>query len=112
MLLGVSIDSLEDIAANKIMAYFDRNEPKDLFDIYFLITKGGFSVEKLLTLVRQKFGITLSESLFWSESFKSLPLLDELKPLLFEEKAGRELLAQIDQYFKEKSAQFLRRNLE
>ena len=34
---GVYIDSLEDIAANKFFAFFDRSEPKDLLDLYFLI---------------------------------------------------------------------------
>lgn len=33
--MGVYIDSLEDIAANKVLALLDRNEAKDLFDILF-----------------------------------------------------------------------------
>ncbi len=113
-LLGISIDSLEDIAANKTLAYFDRTEPKDLFDIYFLLTIKNFTVNKLLKLVNQKFGITFAESIFWSEAFKSLPLLYTIKPLIIvkKHKETTDLLEQIETYFKKNSAEFLKRNLE
>lgn len=105
--------SLDDIAANKTMAYFDRVEPKDLFDIYFLIHKGGFSPKELLGLVQQKFGLSLDEPSFWSESFKSLKLLDELKPLLLEkEDISEKLLKTIGDYFRNGSSEYLRQNLE
>lgn len=112
-LLGVYIDSLEDMAANKTMAYFDRNEPKDLFDIYFLLQKGDFNPGKLLQLVDEKFGVSLTETLFWSESFKILPLLHEIKPLILDkdEKKQEELLGKIDQYFKDGSSKFLSKTL-
>ncbi len=113
LLMGVFIDSLDDIAANKTMAYFDRNEPKDLFDIYFLIHKRGFSPKKLLELVQQKFGLSFDEPLFWSEAFKSFSLLYELKPLLFEKDNIQEkLLKTIEDYFRNGSAEYLRQNLE
>ncbi len=111
--LGVWADSLEDLAANKTLAYFDRNEPKDLFDIYFLLTKGKFSLKKLLELVLKKFGVKLPESLFWSEAFKKTGLLSKIKPYLYEKDAKKQqqFLDNIEGYFKEKSAQFLRENL-
>lgn len=112
-LLGIAIDSLEDVAANKVMAYLDRNEPKDLFDVYFLLTKRGFRPQKLLALAREKFGVEISESLFWSEAFKSLPLLKELIPLLPEEKKEKQeqILRTIEAYFKDGSSRFLKKNL-
>lgn len=111
-LLGVYVDSLEDIAANKTMAYFDRNEPKDLFDVYFLLHKGGFNPSQLLKLVHRKFGVTFNEALFWSEAFKNLPLLRELKPLLEkEEEKQNALLKTIEQYFKDGSYKLLRKTL-
>ncbi|MBI2335028.1 nucleotidyl transferase AbiEii/AbiGii toxin family protein [Candidatus Daviesbacteria bacterium] len=111
--LGVWADSLKDIAANKTLAYFDRNEPKDLFDIYFLLTKGRFTSKQLLGLVFKKFGVKLPESLFWSESFKNIKLLFTIKPLLLEKnnKEQMRLLNTIDNYFKDQSAQFLRDTL-
>lgn len=113
-LLGVYIDSLEDIAANKTMAHFDRNEPKDLFDLYFLLTEKGFTVQKLLALTHQKFGVEFSESLFWSEAFKNLPLLHTLKPLILKENDEKKekLTSTIKSYFKQESAQFLQKSLE
>lgn len=111
--LGVLVDSLKDIAANKTLAYFDRNEPKDLFDIYFLLTKGKFTPKQLLDLVFRKFGVKLPESLFWSESFKKIGLLFTVRPLLLEKnnQKQRQLLKSITDYFEGKSAQFLRESL-
>ncbi len=112
--LGVWVDSLEDLAANKALAYFDRNEPKDLFDIYFLLTKGKFSLKKLLELALRKFGVKLPESLFWSEAFKKIGLLSKIKPLLLEKdsKKKQQLLDKVERYFKEKSVLYLRKNLQ
>lgn len=114
LLEGVYIDSLDDIAANKILAYFDRNEPKDIFDIYFLIRKSGFTPLKLLALVQQKFGISFNEASFWSESFKCFPLLHELEPLMLEKDSAqrKRILKTIEDYFQTGSRQFLRKNLE
>lgn len=113
-LLGISIDSLDDIAANKVMAYFDRNEPKDLYDIYFLLTKSGFRPKNLLDFVNAKFGVRFDESSFWSEAFKIFPLLQNIKPVLLEEDENKkqELLYNIKKYFKDKSANFLGKSLE
>jgi len=112
-LLGVYVDSLEDIVANKTMAYFDRNEPKDLFDIYFILQKGDFTPSQLLELVVKKFGVSFSEALFWSEAFKSLPLLRELKPLMLEKekKEQNSLLERIEDYFRDASRRFLSKTL-
>lgn len=112
-LLGLYIDSLEDIAANKVIAYFDRNEPKDLFDLYFILTKKSFGVKKILELAHQKFGVEFTESLFWSEAFKSLPLLKRLKPLIEKqtESEKENLIRKIEAYFKEGSSTFLEESL-
>jgi len=107
-LFGVLIDSLDDLAANKTLAYFDRTEPKDLFDLYFLLTQKSFSVQKLLAMVQKKFGATFTESLFWSESFKHLPLLETVTPLI----EKKEIIQQIEEYFKKCSDAFLRKTLE
>lgn len=112
-LLGVFIDSLEDIAANKIVAYFDRGEPKDLFDLYYLIKRGGFNPQKMLTLTDEKFGIEFPESLFWSETFKTLPLLEKLSPILLgSAKEKQEILETVREYFQKGSSKFLRNQLQ
>lgn len=111
---GVYIDSLEDIAANKILAYFDRNNSKDLFDLYFLITEKKITPAKLLRLASEKFGVEFNESLFWSESHKSLSLLSELKPLMLvsNEKEKDELLSEIKDFFYQGSRSYLDRILK
>lgn len=112
--LGIYVDSLEDIAANKTMALIDRNEPKDLFDIYFLLTQKGFTPQKLLKLTRQKFGMEVSKDLFFSEVFKGLPLLEKVKPLMIKRKESEKtvLLKKIRDYFQKKSNSYLKNVLK
>jgi len=107
----ILIDSLEDIAANKTLAYFDRNEPKDLFDLYYLITKKDFPVSKLLELVKDKFGIVFSEISFWSESTKSLKLLASLRPFIAE-KNFDSLIKEINSFFYEEGKKSLAEKLD
>ncbi len=111
--LGVLVDSLEDAAANKTMDYNDRNEPKDVFDLYFLLTKGKFTQQKLLALVEQKFGVRIPESLFWSQSFKA-KALSQIQPFLLEEsqEEKRVVIERVQTYFQEESRKFLSRKLD
>jgi hypothetical protein len=46
-LWGVRVDSLIDIATNKLLTVFARSEPRDFVDIFFLI-KEKFSLETLI----------------------------------------------------------------
>lgn len=108
---GVFVDSLDDIAANKTMAFFDRNEVKDLFDVYFLIEKGKFTPQKLLKLVEEKFGVKFSEGSFWSNGFRFFDKLENLTPLL-ETKNKDEILPEIKDYFAKNSKRFLDKQFE
>lgn len=109
--LGVLVDCLEDIAANKVVALFDRNEAKDLFDLYFLLNKSNLDVAQLLAFVQKKFGLSLEESGFWAETFKALPKLSALQPLLPEGTDPKQICREIEDYLKENSHQFLNRAL-
>lgn len=111
---NVLIDSLPDMAANKVMAYLDRNQPKDLLDVYALLTQKKFTVVELLRLVEQKFGSRFPEFLFWSESTKSLRRLDELHPYLLETDKTKqnEVLENIKNFFLDHGADFLRKKLD
>lgn len=105
---GIYIDSLKDIAANKLIALADRGEPKDLLDIYFLIKKGGFTPQKILSLTKLKYGATFSEDLFWSESLKALATLQEVEPFLLGSKRENiKLFLKVEDYFKEGSRKYL-----
>jgi len=111
--LGVYIDSLEDIAANKVIALMDRKEPKDLFDLYFIFTKAQIPVHQLLQMVKQKFGLKISEGMFWSQTMVVLPNLKTLRPLITSgnDNQKAELLNEIDNFFQKKSREFLNKSL-
>lgn len=50
---GIRVDSLEDIAVNKVCALF-RQEPKDYVDLYFILTETSWTLEYLLDRARLK----------------------------------------------------------
>jgi predicted nucleotidyltransferase component of viral defense system len=55
---GVSVDSLLDMLANKIVALADRRDPKDEIDLYFLLSDPEApAFRRALELAQQKFGI-------------------------------------------------------
>lgn len=109
---GLTIDSLEDIAANKVMALFDRIDPKDLVDIYFLLKK--FQPKKLLELVEKKFDIVFDVSSLWSECQKGLKDLDTITPLLIAktEDEKRKIIQEIKNYFEKQGTRYLHEMLE
>ncbi len=111
---GVLIDTLPDIAANKVMAYLDRNQPKDLLDVYTLLKKRKFTVRQLLDLVEKKYGARIPEFLLWSESAKSLKQLDTLRGYLLEPDAKKqdEILKRIKYFFLDHGRDFLATRLE
>ncbi len=51
----VRVDSLVDIAVNKVLCLYDRNEVKDFVDVYCLVPE-RFTLDSLLTLVPNKQG--------------------------------------------------------
>ena len=57
----LSIDSLENIGSNKILAIFGRTDWKDFIDLYFILTKTKFSFDHLFELAKQK-DLGLSET--------------------------------------------------
>ena len=111
---GILIDNLTDLAANKVMAYLDRNQPKDLLDVYFLLKRRKFTVLKLIALLEQKFGVHISEFTFWSESTKSLKQLESLRPFFLQSERRKQdaVLQDIRSYFLEGGAGYLRQTLD
>lgn len=51
---NVVVDSLENIAANKLTAILGRSEPKDFVDLYFILLREGLDFETLIEMARQK----------------------------------------------------------
>lgn len=55
---GIIVDSLDNIAANKIIAIFGRADIKDFVDLYFII-QAGYDLDQLFEKAREKYlGLT------------------------------------------------------
>jgi predicted nucleotidyltransferase component of viral defense system len=48
------VDTLTNMAVNKLTAFEDRAELKDLIDLYFIVREGGVNVEEILELADRK----------------------------------------------------------
>lgn len=97
---GVRIDSLTDIAINKLLVVTQRSEIKDFVDLYFLLEK--FSLWDLIEGVRTKFRkdldpFILAVDLLKIEDFDFLPRM--VKPLTLDtlKKFYRELSTKLGQ---------------
>jgi len=84
-ILGLKIDSLVDIASNKMLALFGRAVLRDFIDVYFLV-KEHFSKDELIKKAEQKdpgfdlywFGVAMERMKDFSDSSSDIHLL--LKP--------------------------------
>jgi predicted nucleotidyltransferase component of viral defense system len=52
---GVSIDSLLDIAVNKLFTIYQRTAARDYIDLYVLVQERGYSIADLLKQAKIKF---------------------------------------------------------
>jgi len=51
---NINVDSLSDIASNKLLALFGRATLRDFIDVYFLIKKKHFNTEELISSAKKK----------------------------------------------------------
>lgn len=80
---SVKIDSLEDIMINKIHSTYERNEVKDIYDLYwYLINKPKYNLQKLISLVEKKIGVVIEPSLLIEKTYQLCDDINKLKPLL------------------------------
>lgn len=83
---GIKVDSLFDIAVNKLLMIEQRTEIKDFVDLYFLLQK--FTIWDLIAGIKPKFNLTIDPLIIASdflkvEDFDYLPKM--IKPLTLEE---------------------------
>ncbi|HUD44681.1 MAG TPA: nucleotidyl transferase AbiEii/AbiGii toxin family protein [Patescibacteria group bacterium] len=83
---GFNIDSLNDIAINKVVTIQQRNDVKDFVDLYYLLQ--DFSLWDLIHGVKEKFNIEIDPFLLATdflkvEDFTFLPRM--IKPLTLDE---------------------------
>ena len=83
---GIVVDSLSNIAANKVTAILGRTEVKDFVDLYYLL-RSGYELKTLIALAQQKdLGLTefyLAYSMRQVVRFVTLPAM--LLPVTLEE---------------------------
>ena len=65
---GFKIDSMRDIAANKLMAMLDRFDPKDFVDLFYIFQK--FKMNDVRKDLEKKFGITVGDIFLGGELVK------------------------------------------
>lgn len=82
---GIRIDSLRDIAANKLMTLVERFDPKDFVDMYYLLQK--YNLDSIRGDVEKKFGMTM-DTIFLAGEFAKARRITALphmiKPLAVE----------------------------
>lgn len=100
---NLSVDSLEDICTNKILALYQRNDPKDVFDLYFILQKTDFDLDRLIRNIHKKFGELIDKSLLIAKIHKNIENLDLLSPLIF----NKTILQKIKKYFSTENRKYL-----
>lgn len=101
---GVEIDSLSDMAANKLMTVIQRSEVKDFVDVYFLLEK--YTIWDLLHFTGLKFGAKTDPFLIASDfmkagEFEFMPKM--IKPLT---------LVQLKEFFIKTARELSRKEVE
>ncbi len=80
---SVVIDSLTDIMVNKTLSTYQRNEPKDVYDLYYYLNhKPQYNLLKLINLVEKKFGFAIEPALLLAKINQLAAELERLRPLL------------------------------
>lgn len=52
---GIQVDSLLDIATNKLFTIYQRSQARDYIDLYAIVQHKGYSVEELVQKAKSKF---------------------------------------------------------
>lgn len=97
---SIKADSLENIMVNKILSTYQRNEVKDVYDLYcYLNQKPKHNLLQLIKLVEKKFGVEIQPILLLTKINELANNLDSLQPLLFTKKSN--LTQEVKKFFQE-----------
>lgn len=77
---GLEIDSLLDIAVNKIFTIYQKPRARDFIDLYFINKKTGWTIGELVKKAKIKFDfhidpLQLASQLILAESVKDYPIM-------------------------------------
>jgi len=102
----IKIDSLIDVATNKTLATYQRNEPKDIFDLYFLLTAKKLKLKNLIKNVDKKFGVKINQSDLEAKILNNIKLLKNIEPLILDLKKFN--IEKIKKFFTTQSIKYLK----
>ena len=78
---GLEIDSLEDIAVNKIHTISTKPRGRDFVDLYFIFKRKRYSLEKLIILAKTKFDWHI-DPVQLGETFTQVVSLEDMPKML------------------------------
>lgn len=107
---NVKVDSVEDILTNKFHAVFERAEPKDIFDIYYILKKEDIEFLTPVEWVDKKFGVTIDAALLVSKILEGASKMKKIKPLVLKKKFYNP--EKIEKYFEKKARDYLDKKIE
>jgi predicted nucleotidyltransferase component of viral defense system len=105
---NIKIDSILDLAANKLFALYERVEPKDVFDLYFLFNHKKYSLNFLIKKIDKKFGVEIDKITLHSQAKKALSKIDSLKPQLAQKINFKNMGKYIDKVFQQNTKTYLK----
>lgn len=95
---SLQVDSLTDIMVNKTLSTYQRNEPKDVFDIYcYLVSKPKYDLPELIKLVERKFGVDIEPTILLAKINELTSQFNSLSPLLLVPQ--KELTQKVKKFF-------------
>jgi predicted nucleotidyltransferase component of viral defense system len=107
---GIKVSSLEDIAINKVHALSERQEPKDVFDLYWLLKKKKLTLDRLLRLVKKKFDLELDLIILSAQALKAIDRIKDIQPLIIHKADYHQ--NEMKRYFQEQANQYLRKQIK
>ncbi|MEX2007477.1 MAG: nucleotidyl transferase AbiEii/AbiGii toxin family protein [Candidatus Levyibacteriota bacterium] len=80
--LGIKVDSIEDIAVNKLFTIYQRPRSRDFMDLFMIIKKQNFTIDELIKKAKIKFDshvdpLKLGSQFFLVKELKDYPKLKE-----------------------------------
>ena len=90
---AILVESLLDIATSKMLAAYQRQEPKDAYDLFIILKNKKYPLNKLVASVETKFGEQIDPSLLLAKLTKNAELFSALRPLIYDKNIrSRDLL--------------------
>lgn len=87
----VKVESLFDIAVAKTLSAYQRNEIKDVYDLFIILRDKYFSFNQLVDGVKNKFEEEIDPAILLARMTKNLDNFENLKPLSEKKYQKREL---------------------